>query len=119
MIEVEKHVRSDRTVYFIKGTNIYHREDGPAQELLNGDKLWFINGRRHRDSGPAIEWGDRSKEWFINGKRHREDGPALIHTNGRIQWWLNGKIYTKEAWFEALNEEQKAKALYSEYFIRG
>jgi hypothetical protein len=32
---------------------------------------------------------------------------------------LNGRIYTKEAWFEALNEEQKAKALYSEYFIGG
>jgi hypothetical protein len=119
MIEVEKHVKSDQTFYFIKGTNIYHREDGPAREWLNGDKLWFINGRRHRDGGPAIEWGDRSKEWFVNGKRHREDGPALVYTNGRIQWWLNGRIYTKKDWFEALNEEQKVKALYSEYFIGG
>ena len=60
------------------------------------------------------------KEWWINGKRHREDGPAIIFRDGEVNWYLNHIYFrTKEAWFEALTEEQKAKALYSESFIRG
>ena len=30
-----------------------HREDGPAVEHINGDKAWFINGKRHRDDNAA------------------------------------------------------------------
>ncbi len=140
MIEVEKHVRSDRTVYCIKGTDILHREDGPAIELVDGrrewlvngklhredgpavewpdgSKCWYINGRQHRVSGPALEWSDGAKEWYINGKIHREDGPAAIYSNGKVDWYLNGVSYSKEEWFEALTKKQKVKALYSEYFI--
>jgi len=36
-----------------------------------------------------------------------------------IGWYIEGVNYTKEEWFEALSEERKAKALYSEYFIGG
>ena len=97
MIEVEKHVSSNQTFYYIKGTKIPHREDGPA-----------------------IIWQDGYKEWYINGELHREDGPALIFSDGSLGWSLNDYCFsTKEEWFEALTEEQKSKALYSEYFIRG
>jgi len=96
MIEIEKKVLLNRVVFYIKGTNILHREDGPAVEAADG-----------------------AKKWLINGKLHREDGPAVIFENGTVEWYLDGKGYEKEQWFEALNTEQKEKALYSKYFIAG
>ena len=32
----------------------------------NGDKWWYLNGKRHREDGPAIEWADGSKFWYLN-----------------------------------------------------
>jgi hypothetical protein len=49
---------------------------------------------------------------------HRYDGPAVIYNSGEIEWWLNDSLFeTKEEWFEALNEEEKIKALFSNHFI--
>jgi len=120
MIEVEKHVRSDRTVYCIKGTDILHREDGPAVEYSDGEKRWYIYDSLHREDGPAVETANGYKVWYHNGKCHRVDGPALIYSDKSEVWCLNNVHFkTKEEWFEALTEEQKKKMLYSEYFIRG
>jgi len=44
------------------------REDGPAVERADGDKLWYRNGQLHRDDGPALEGGDGRKEWYRDGK---------------------------------------------------
>ena len=97
MIEVEKLIKHGETFYYIKGTKKYHRVDGPARE-----------------------WYDGTKAWYLNGKCHRVDGPAIIYNNGEIEWYLNGISFDKkEEWFEELTEEQKAKAIYSDYFIRG
>ena len=49
------------------GDLIYHREDGPAIEYVNGYKEWYLNGKRHREDGPAIEYPDDDKEWYLNG----------------------------------------------------
>jgi hypothetical protein len=46
---------------------IIHREDGPAIEYANGDKYWYINGKRHREDGPATEFASGTKYWFLNG----------------------------------------------------
>ena len=54
--------------YYIKGTDILHREDGPAIEFSNGSKEWFQHGKNHRLNGPAIEWVDGYKEYWINDK---------------------------------------------------
>ena len=43
-----------------------HRIDGPAIELYDGYKSWWINGGRHRLNGPAIEWSNGKKAWYIN-----------------------------------------------------
>ena len=94
-----------------------HREDGPAKERSDGSKEWYLSGWPHREDGPAIDHFNGGKEWFVNGERHRVDGPALIYEDGTKEWWLNHKRYKKEEWFELLTEEQKVKALYSEYFI--
>jgi hypothetical protein len=62
MIEVEKHVRSDRTVYCIKGTDILHREDGPAIELADGGMEWYLNGVSYN-----------KEEWFkVLTKKQKE-----------------------------------------------
>ena len=120
MIEVEKITKPNRTFYYIKGTDICHRDDGPALITWDGSEMWYINNKLHRVDGPAVEWSDGKKEWWFDGKRHRGDGPAIELNNGMVSWFLNDIWFkTKEDWFEALTEEQKSKALYSEYFIRG
>jgi hypothetical protein len=54
--------------YKDKQMTIFHREDGPAVEYADGDKFWYINGKRHREDGPAMEYTDGAKFWYINGK---------------------------------------------------
>ena len=117
MTEVEKVVEYGDISYYIKGTKTLHREDGPALIDELGEE-WFYKGYRHREGGPAIERKDGLKEWWVNGRLHREDGPAVIYGDGDLEWYFDYNILSKEAWFEALTEEQKVKALYSEYFIR-
>jgi len=38
----------------------------------NGDKFWYLNGKRHREDGPAIECSNGQKYWWINGKQLTE-----------------------------------------------
>ena len=72
-----------------------HREDGPAIEYTNGDKEWWINDKRHREDGPAIE-SNGSKFWYLNDKLHRKDGPAIEYTDGHKEWWINNKLVTEQ-----------------------
>lgn len=52
-------------------SSIFHRIDGPAIELLNGNgtKYWYIDGKQHREDGPAVERANGDKEWYLNGKK--------------------------------------------------
>ena len=79
-----------------------HRLDGPAVEMANGDKEWWIDGKLHRLDGPAVDWVDEYKAWCQNGKLHRLDGPAREWGDGSKEWWLNGKYYkTEKEWEDA------------------
>jgi hypothetical protein len=89
-------VEDDVTEWFFNGKR--HREDGPAVEYSNGDKVYYINGKRHREDGPAVEFSDGDKEYYINGKCHREDGPAIEYSDGTKEYWINGKYYSYEDW---------------------
>ena len=80
-----------------------HREDGPAIERINGDKIWYLNDECHREDGPAIEWANGSRYWYRNGKRHREDGPAIERINGDKIWYLNGQRLTKAEFNARMN----------------
>lgn len=80
--------------YYDEEKRILHREDGPAIEYHNGDKIWYLNGVRHREDGPAIEFVIRYKEWRKHDKLHREDGPAREYPNGNKEWWFNGVEYS-------------------------
>ena len=37
------------------------------------------------------------KFWYLNGKRHRVDGPAIIHANGDKFYFINGERVAKKA----------------------
>jgi len=97
-------------IYWCKeGTNILHREDGPAIEFVDGTKHWYQNDMWHRADGPAIENNSGHKEWYQSEKCHRTDGPAVIWPNGDKEYWLNDKPYpnikTDEEWiiFQIIN----------------
>ena len=51
---------------------IYHKEDGPAVEHVNGDKSWYIDNKLHREDGPAREYVDGTKFWYVNDKNYSE-----------------------------------------------
>ena len=95
-----------------------HRIDGPAVEYPNGDKFWCQNGKRHRIDGPAVEYSDGTKHWYQNGALHRIDGPAAEYSDGIKRWFIRGvRFETKDAFLEALADEEKSIALFSEVFL--
>jgi hypothetical protein len=92
-----------------------HRIRGPAIEFNNGVKHWYQNGVLHRIDGPAVEMVGY-KVWYYRGAKHRIDGPAVC--DGELkQFYLRGVHFkTKEAFFDALTDEEKKIALFSEDF---
>ena len=105
---------------WINANGDLHRLDGPAIESVYGDKYWYKNGALHRLDGPAAEYFDGTKSWFQNGRLHRLDGPAREYLDGPKEWWRYGIQFTnKEYFFDALTEEEKGLALFSEDFLNG
>ena len=54
------------------------------------------------------------KEWYLDGKRHREDGPAVEGASGYKHWYLNGEEVTEEEVMnpaEEMTMEEICKAL--------
>ena len=84
-----------------------------------GNKRWRNkNGKLHRLDGPAVELSNGGKRWYLNGRLHREGGPAVEHSDGHKEWWLNGIPFkTKESYFDALSYEGKRLCLISEDFL--
>lgn len=76
--------------------NQLHRLDGPAIEYRDGQKEWWVNGKRHREDGPAIEYRNGGKAWYQDGKLHRTDGPAALLGGGHKGWYLNGVELTEQ-----------------------
>jgi len=63
----------------------------------NGTKEWRLpNGLLHREDGPAFELIDGYKAWYIDGEKHREDGPAIEYSDGGKMWYLNDINYTEQ-----------------------
>jgi len=56
-------------------TIIFEFEGGQTLQADNwgaGDKVWSLNGNLHREDGPAIEISNGRKEWYLNGKQLTE-----------------------------------------------
>jgi len=39
----------------------------------SGDKFWSLNGKLHREDGPAIEYSNGDKVWYLNNNRLSEE----------------------------------------------
>jgi hypothetical protein len=90
--------RTEERIEWILPNGDLHREFGPALELADGSKVWYLNGVRHRECGPAAEYTCGFMEWYTNGKLHREDGPAIICRDGNEGYFINGKMFSKEGY---------------------
>jgi len=50
-------------------------------------KTWMRDGLRHRDNGPAIEMSDGHKEWWLNGEfQRRERSKAFLEWTAKDNW---------------------------------
>ena len=99
-----KTILEDGTIEYRNAEGELHREDGPAIEYANGDKVWYLNDKRHREDGPAVEYVDGYKYWFLNDELHCEHGPAIEWPSGIKHWFINGVEYSKTD-FNKLIEE--------------
>lgn len=84
------------TSWYKEGTEILHREDGPAVECSTGARYWYINDIQHREGGPAVVYPDGTESWYVNGALHREDGPAAIGSDGTKCWFVNGALHRED-----------------------
>ena len=127
--------------WILPGTDIFHREDGPAVvEYFNDEqhrvscKRWYQNGRLHCDDRPAWVWYFNNEqhlvwyeEWWQNGQLHREDGPAWVeyyndehHWVSCEYWYQNGQLYREdgpaEVWY--FNDEHH-RVKYEKWYQNG
>jgi len=65
----------------------------------NGTKFYYKDRKMtmlHRLDGPAVEWFNGDKCWWVDGKKHRLDGPAIEHTKGYKFWYVDNKELTEK-----------------------
>ena len=68
---------------------------------VHGDIFYYKDAELtifHREDGHAVEWVDGDKAWWLNGKRHRIDGPAVEGLDGFKAWWLNDEHMDFQEW---------------------
>ena len=88
MIDVELIKGGTAIRYYIVGTNLLHREDGPAVIYNDGGLSYYQYNKLHRVDGPAVTYKDGSKRWLQFGKLHRLDGPAYEPKGGGHSWHI-------------------------------
>jgi hypothetical protein len=94
MIKYEVEVSTDGDkCWYLDGKR--HREGGPAVECADGDKWWYLNDKFHREDGPAVEYANGNKFWYLNDRLYREDGPAIEYADGGKRWFLNDEELTE------------------------
>jgi hypothetical protein len=110
-IEIEYKETSAVKRWFIKGTDMLHREDGPAMIVSNDDgtttEHYCRFGRLFRLDGPALI-NSKIKSYYVNDRLHREDGPA-VEIESRKAYCLAGKDFLTKDDYEAFLEQWKEK----------
>jgi hypothetical protein len=66
-------VDEQKTIRWFNDKDEYHRLDGPAVEMANGYKAWYVDDKLHRLDGPALEYASGFKEWYVDGKEMTEE----------------------------------------------
>lgn len=88
--------RRIREIAEVKGILVSYTKliDGESTVFTytSGTRCWYLNGTvwYHRIDGPAVEMANGDKQWHQNGKLHRLDGPAVDHVYGYKEWWVEG-----------------------------
>ena len=104
-------VKSNGDVFWLDYNNPdkLHRLGGlPAVEYANGDKTYWVNGRRHRLDGlPACEYANGDKTYYENGLLHRIDGPAIEWSNGDKEYWIEDEEYSYEEWLAKVSPKKE------------
>lgn len=62
----------NRTVTFNNKYELHSFNGNPAIEYVNGTKLWYRLDKLHREDGPAIITKNGDKWWYINGRKLTE-----------------------------------------------
>jgi hypothetical protein len=93
-------VDEDKTIRWYNDKEKLHRLDGPAIEMTDGSKLWYVDGKIHRLDGPAIECPDGYKQWYVDDKLHRLGGPAVEDADGYKAWYVDDIQMTEEEFNE-------------------
>jgi hypothetical protein len=80
----------------LEATVVHDDERGYCLQDLQGNRFWYVAGTtiKHRDDGPAIELTDGTKIYYKNGAMHREDGPAFIKPGGEEYCYVDGKLHS-------------------------
>lgn len=91
--------------YYVNG--LLHREDGGPTIIFRVGSVYFHkNGIIHREDGPAVETYDGNREWWLNGKKHCLTGPAVDYTYHK-SFWIDGIQYNTEEFWRKVNEIHK------------
>lgn len=90
------------------------------------DEFWYLkNGLFHREDGPALhnKYGNYTGALYHIVADEISNARAVRNSlyYGHFRYYIDGQSYylngisfdSKEAWFEALTEEQKTKALFN------
>ena len=80
--------------------NTPEEQQNGIYEVENAGTFYYVNGKLHREDGPAEEYISGDKRWYINNKLHRLDGPAIEYCNGRKEYWIKGEYYSSKEEFE-------------------
>lgn len=116
--ELDKVGNIDGEIYYFKaGTEILHREDGPAMEYADGSKMWYFNGNRHREDGPALIREDGTEHWYLNGEAVTEE--EVMGSKDNKDYQVGGDHYAKQSiqpwdYMEACMSEEEFKG-----YLRG
>ena len=130
-----------------------------TENEVTGQKVYMKNGELHHDDGPAIELPDGTKKWYLEGKEytkeeydqlsikkdvfkitykkdgvyyskngllHRADGPAMVLNYGYKAWYIDGKRHREDgpacewddgtkAWF--IEGKQYSKEEFNQYIL--
>ena len=85
-----------------RGGGFFHRDGGlPAVEYANGDKAWWVNGKRHREPLPGAIGVNPQGAIGVNpqGAIGVAGLPAVEYANGDKEWWFNGiRYYPDRIW---------------------
>lgn len=118
--ETEKEI----TRYYKNG--IQHREDGPAESMMNGTSIYMMYGLKHRVDGPClIDKKYKSNTWYYYGMIHREDGPAIISYENRNKnirnetWVYYSHIHRVEGPAMIDINELTGEVVYESWYLNG